>query len=659
MRPYPLFIRLFVFLFIALFFVNNVKAYILTSIEQTPNCALMEDINEDGMKDIIAAFDNATYIYYVSINSTGDLQLTPAKISTAKVKAIDVFDIDANGQVDIIEQDADTKVLYFLLNNNGVFSLHSEVNLPLARSIAAGMLNNDPYPDVVLGTSRGIDILWGINEEWYTLNNGSWFIKKSITNFGGSVSSLALKDLNSDGLLDIIVSTSDGRICVLIQQEDKSFSLQTYYSGANPSNINVVDVNYDNIFDVVVLYGSGINVFYGQITDNNFSLNTPVSISLDSYPASLSVIDFNKDDMMDMAVGMKNSNRIIYVVNQGTQSFVISNYNSLISSSCDFLWCKDFLSDGSDDVIYISNTDKSIAITEDITSNVLNNLPQPTPLELPTMTLSTTPQGSIDVNAENNIALQLTINPGDYSGTSAKLEISISNFNSGKTMYVTQTGLSDSEAFFWENWGISKVTNENIFKLSAFDLYQKMQTGHYSVTAILTFNDSTGTSHYISDTEEFFLVSDPIDYNNPPVLDVYAIKNNGYLDCYVNFNVPDGWEGLPADVYLWNQCVYTITKVEGNSTTVECCVYKQKFKSDFTWDMSVECQDISQGCPLGISEPFTSWSITDVTNAALFKFPLDVYPSGTGVSCSVNVKLVIKNWDGIDYTIWKEGAFNP
>ena len=657
-RSFNLFRRAFLGVVFVLVWLTGVQASWLGSLDGTPTATLMADMNSDGMDDIVVATENGITIYYTYYNAqTQSLELQPSLISTIKTNVLASFDVDGNGQKDLIVQDKETQTLYFLLNQGDSFSVHAETGVPLAQSVAVGMVNEDPYVDVVLGTTSGVFILWGIDPGWYAFNGNSWFFKGALSNFGGAVTALELKDMNSDGLLDIVVATSDERICILFQEEEtdvSSFTPQTYYMASSAHNLYVADVNYDGLFDVLALTSDGINVFYGhEGEEGEFSLSSPLFIATSSYPTAIGLTDYNQDLILDMAVSLETEKKIVYIVNQGQANYVFSNYESQLSNPPTYVWSDDFTFDGDQDVIYVSKEGKGIFLLKNIGSEVIENLPSSdeTQLELPQMELSVEPSGKVEVNASDSIKLHLSIDPKDYAGTPANLEIVITNYNTATTMYITALGLSNGEAPFWENWQLTQV-DENIFSISTFDLFSLMGTGHYTITAVLTFTDVTGTTHYLSDTDEFYLIAQSFDYDNPPELELYVEEDGDYLRAYANFYVPDDWQGLPADVYLWNECTY----LAFTEDTVECCVYVQKYKSDNTWAMEVNCQDAIIGCPIGEVEPFTKWSINTVNNVALFEFPLSVYPDA---DCTVNVKLVIQNWDGMDYTIWKQAPFNP
>jgi hypothetical protein len=282
-----------VFLAIAfvLVWITGVQASLLATLDGTPTAALMADMNGDGMDDIVVATENGITIYYTYYNAqTQSLELQPSLISTIKTNVLASFDVDGNGQKDLIVQDKETQTLYFLLNQGDRFSVHDETGVPLAQSVAVGMVNEDPYVDVVLGTTSGVFILWGIDPGWYAFNGNSWFFKGALSNFGGAVTALELKDMNSDGLLDIVVATSDERICILFQEEEtdvSSFTPQTYYMASSAHNLYVADVNYDGLFDVLALTSDGINVFYGQEgEEGDFSLSNPFFIATSSNPTN-------------------------------------------------------------------------------------------------------------------------------------------------------------------------------------------------------------------------------------------------------------------------------------------------------------------------------------------------------------------------------------
>src|SRR5439155_9672381 len=112
-------------------------------------------------------------------------------------------------------------------------------------------------------------------------------------------------DLNGDGALDIIVcsgSGDPGTVSVLLGNGDGSFQpVDNHAVGSNPRSLAIADVNRDGVLDVITAdFGSGtVSVLLGN-GDGTF--RPAVSFAAGTGPASVAVGDFNNDGIADLAV---------------------------------------------------------------------------------------------------------------------------------------------------------------------------------------------------------------------------------------------------------------------------------------------------------------------------------------------------------------------
>ena len=171
------------------------------------------------------------------------------------------------------------------------------------KAIAVKDLNNDTLVDIVVaysGTNEiGIffnsDIGISENQIVYKLNNHSHPV------------ALAIDDFNNDKRWDIaIVNNKTSTIVILFGRSDGKFGNQTsYFTGADTIPISIVtdDLNKDNYIDVIVAnYGSNeIFVYYGRF-DGSFSTPKSYSVGYSGHPQSIAIKDIDGDDMLDIIV---------------------------------------------------------------------------------------------------------------------------------------------------------------------------------------------------------------------------------------------------------------------------------------------------------------------------------------------------------------------
>ena len=125
---------------------------------------------------------------------------------------------------------------------------------------------------------------------------------------------MASGDFNNDGKLDLAVANSVGNdVSILLGRGDGTFEgAVNYHVGLNPVSITVVDLNLDNKMDLAVAfhgdYDTGQPGGIGLLLANGDGTFQPVStVSLNWYPSHMAAGDFNGDHDPDLVVAGANS----------------------------------------------------------------------------------------------------------------------------------------------------------------------------------------------------------------------------------------------------------------------------------------------------------------------------------------------------------------
>jgi uncharacterized protein (DUF2141 family) len=154
----------------------------------------------------------------------------------------------------------------------------------------------------------------------------------SITNYPTGIhsSSVAIGDLNGDGLLDLAVTnigelddfglpTSTGTVSVLLGTGNGTFSAATPYStGLLPLSVAIADLNGDGKLDLTVANyghpvsgGGAISVFLGN-GNGTFPAATSYP-TLATGPQSVAIGDLNGDGKLDLAVAYASSKYSVFL----------------------------------------------------------------------------------------------------------------------------------------------------------------------------------------------------------------------------------------------------------------------------------------------------------------------------------------------------------
>ena len=205
-------------------------------------------------------------------------------------------DFNHDGKPDLITVRGD--VLLQLGNGGGTFRAPVTVgttpsNLGL-NELATADLNHDGNLDLVVTTSQ--------NAVYIFFGNGDGAFQQPITmTTAQRATSTAIGDFNGDGLLDLAVGDTNGGIEIFTNQGGKNFVYQSTIpvaSGGYIQKVRAGDVNANGITALAAITLTQAYVLWGD-GQSHF---TPVSLAPYSAPANLNIADLNQDGNADIMV---------------------------------------------------------------------------------------------------------------------------------------------------------------------------------------------------------------------------------------------------------------------------------------------------------------------------------------------------------------------
>jgi hypothetical protein len=307
----------------------------------TPGAVIATDLNGDGKPDLVVANTGSNSLTVLLNNGAGGFAALPpidisqAILNGAVLQSIVAADLNGDGKTDPIVTAASSgpippsggTVLVLLGDGDGTFKAPQPVTTcggaPI--SIAVADLNGDGIPDLATGCLFTRLIVPGTANLLVQLGNGDGtFAAGTQYSLGNAYSAtLALADFNQEGSPDIAVAT-DGALAIYLNNGKGSFtpipSQTELWSSAR--GIAAADFNGDSIPDLAVSGVLPANANLGSITillgrgDGTFQ---PAPAIETVGTGQLVAMDLNGDGHMDLAAGFATS---VFFAGKGDGTFV-------------------------------------------------------------------------------------------------------------------------------------------------------------------------------------------------------------------------------------------------------------------------------------------------------------------------------------------------
>jgi uncharacterized protein (TIGR03437 family) len=292
------------------------------AVGNAPQSLVAGDFNGDGKVDlaIVNLGDNTVTVML----GTGTGQFTAGPGSPIPVGAAPVFvasaDFNGDNKADLIVANSGDNTLTVLFGDGaGFFTVAPASPVALAatpQSLALGDLNKDGNQDIVVvnSSAKNVAVLLGDG-------TGRFRAPAVATVTVGSLPLAAVvADMNGDGNMDILVANSgDNTVSELVGDGTGAFTVaggSPFSVGSKPSSLAVADINGDGLTDIITANSTNNNVtvLLGT-TSGGFTPATSSPFAVGTGPCFVTTGDFNGDGKPDAAVANLSSGNVSVLLN--------------------------------------------------------------------------------------------------------------------------------------------------------------------------------------------------------------------------------------------------------------------------------------------------------------------------------------------------------
>ncbi|MCA9198762.1 MAG: VCBS repeat-containing protein [Planctomycetales bacterium] len=333
------------------------------------NSVTAADFNLDGFPDLaVGSFGkNAVDVFYGLGDGTFSSSVQTLAVGGGPVLTVS-NDIDDDGDADIVVASALSDGISVLLNDgNGGFLPYSFYAAGArTNSLAIGDLNNDGVKDIAASNfNAGTVSIFRGNADESGFSTGT-YLEVSEFPISATIDGIALTDLDNDGHLDLISNDAeDDFVAILLGNGD--FTFQTgvsYTTAAYPYRMAVNDFDSDGFPDTVVanVHGHQVSLHRGQPGGvfSGFEGLAPANSLLG--PTDLAVGDINGDGFDDIAVSTRDDDQVRFLLGYGNGSFDVSNTSLTTTDSPYGISLADLDGDGRLDVAAVTNGGNTLQV---------------------------------------------------------------------------------------------------------------------------------------------------------------------------------------------------------------------------------------------------------------------------------------------------------
>ena len=273
------------------------------------------DLNNDTRLDLTVTNSGSNTVSILLGYGDGSFVNQTTNPTGSVPVSVAVGDFNNDTRLDLVVANLNSFTVSILLGqSNLVFWYQTSLvtrNGSQPRAVVMEDFNNDSRMDIAVADSgsHAIVIFFGYGNLSFSYST------EYSTGLNSTPYAIAAGDFNNDSHVDIVVANyQSNSIGVFVGHGNGSFADQATYStgfGSGPMSVAVADLNEDGILDIAVVNyhtnSPGAFVGYGNGT---FGPLIPFQFPYGSRPFFIGVADFNSDDKPDFAVASKGTDSL-------------------------------------------------------------------------------------------------------------------------------------------------------------------------------------------------------------------------------------------------------------------------------------------------------------------------------------------------------------
>ena len=293
-----------------------------------PGSVAFGDVDGDGALDIVTTNQVSRDVSVLLGDGSGGFSAavgSPFAVGSSP-ESVALGDVDGDGLLDVVTANRNSDNVSVLLGDGGG-GFTAAAGSPFAVgdgpvSVALGDVDGDAALDVVTANRRSDDVsvLLGDGSGGFSAATGSPFA------VGSSPESVALGDVDGDGLLDVVTANQNSDdLSVLLGDGGGGFTAATgspFAVGNGPRSISLGDVDGDGALDGVTANSNSddVSVLLGD-GNGGFTAAAGNPFAVGDFPQSVALGDVDGDDALDVVTANRESNDISVLLGDGGGGF--------------------------------------------------------------------------------------------------------------------------------------------------------------------------------------------------------------------------------------------------------------------------------------------------------------------------------------------------